>query len=393
MDARLFSDVASATFAPVAADSAAVGSMGGILFYISIALALSFLCSMLEAVLLTSSHAHIERMINKDLRAGFLMQRHKATLETTLSALLILNSFAQIVGAVGAGTQAVALLGADYFGAISFALTVILLVLAKILPKSLGTRHWKRLLPFSAYSLRAMVWLMYPFLMLLNPFAKRFSNPAEEPTFSRSEFEALANIGHAAGEIDESENRVMKNLLRLSDLQVSDAMTPRTVLFALPSRMTVSEVAAKHRILPYSRIPIYAEKLDEIDGFALRTDILTRLADDHDGVTLAELKRPLQSIPESLPMDKALDVLMKQGQHILLIFDEYGGTAGIITLEDIFEQLLGAEIMDETDAVRDTRAEAAVRARHRMAEIGVTPLIPPNTGDTPHGSAPTPKLA
>jgi CBS domain containing-hemolysin-like protein len=347
---------------------------------------------MLEAILLTSSHAHIELMMNKGLRSGFLMHRHKANLEITISAILTLNTFAHTIGAAGAGAEAVAVFGDALFGVISFVLTMILLIFSEILPKTIGANYWKQLLPFAAYILRAMVWVMYPLLVLLDRFAKLFSNQEEEPTVSRSELEVLANIGHAEGEIDESENRVMKNLLRLSDLQVSDAMTPRMVMFALPSTMTVGEVAQKHRILPYSRIPIYAEKVDEIDGFALRTDILTRLADDNDSVTLADLKRPLQSIPDSLPMDKALDVLMKQGQHILLVFDEYGGTAGIITLEDIFEQLLGAEIMDETDAVRDTRAEAAVRARRRMVEMGVTPATP-DTGEESHGSTPTPKPA
>ncbi len=392
MNARLFLDAASATFAPVAPDAPATGTIGGILFYISIALAFSFVCSLLEAVLLTSSHAHIEVMSEKGHRAGILMQRHKANLEITISAILTLNTFAHTIGAAGAGAEAVAVFGEPFFGVISFALTMILLIFSEILPKTIGANYWKQLLPFSAYMLRAMVWVMYPMLIVLDRFAKLFSNQTEEPTVSRSEFEALANISHAEGEIDESENRVMKNLLRLSDLQVSDSMTPRTVLFALPSHLTVGELTQKHRILPYSRIPIYAEKLDEIDGFALRTDILTRLAEDNDSVTLADLKRPLQSIPESLPMDKALAVLMKQGQHILLVFDEYGSTAGIITLEDIFEQLLGAEIMDETDAVRDTRAEAAVRARRRMAEIGVAPTNS-HKGDVHHGSATTPELA
>lgn len=392
MDARLFFDAASAVFAPAAPAAAATGTVGGMLFYISIALGLSFMCSVLEAILLSSSHAHIELLMNKGDRVGFLMQRHKANLEITISAILTLNTFAHTIGAAGAGAEAVAVFGEAYFGVISFALTMILLILSEILPKTIGASYWKQLLPFAAYTLRAMVWVMYPLLILLDRFAKLFSKQEEEPTVSRSELEVLANIGHAEGEIDESENRVMKNLLRLSDLQVYDAMTPRTVIFALPSQMTVGEVAQKHKILPYSRIPIYAEKLDEIDGFALRTDILTRLADDKDSVTLAELKRPLQSIPDSLPMDKALDVLMKQGQHILLVFDEYGGTAGIITLEDVFEQLLGAEIMDETDAVRDTRAEAAVRARRRMAEIGVTPSTP-EIGDENHGTTPAPKPA
>jgi len=391
MDARLFFDATSATFAPVAPDAAATGSVGGILFYISIAIGLSFLCSMLEAILLTASPAHIELMMNKGQRAGFLMHGHKDNLEITISAILTLNTFAHTIGAAGAGAEAVAVFGDALFGVISFVLTMILLIFSEILPKTIGANYWKQLLPAAAYILRAMVWVMYPLLVVLDRFAKLFSNQDEEPTVSRSELEVLANIGHAEGEIDESENRVMKNLLRLNDLQVSDAMTPRTVMFALPSTMTVGEVAVKHRILPYSRIPIYAEKLDEIDGFALRTDILTRLADDNDSVTLAELKRPLLSIPESLPMDKALDVLIKQGQHILLIFDEYGGTAGIITFEDVFEQLLGAEIMDETDDVRDTRAEAAVRARRRMVEMGVTPSNPDKGDD--YGTATPPKPA
>jgi CBS domain containing-hemolysin-like protein len=398
MDVRIVPPAAFAAYAPLPTDAPLVtGSIGGILFYISIALCFSFMCSLLEAILLSSSPAHIEGMAHKGQRAGLLMQRHKAQMELTISAILTLNTFAHTIGAAGAGAEAVAVFGEAYFGVISFALTLIILLLSEILPKTIGAAYWKQLLPFAAYALRVMVFVMYPLLIGMNWFAKLFSKQEDEPTVSRSDFEALANIGQAEGEIHENENRVMKNLLRLSDLQVSDAMTPRTVMFALPSRFTVAEVAQKHRILPYSRIPIYNQRIDDIDGFVLRTDILGRLADDADGVVLGDLKRPLQSIPESLPMDKALDVLMKQGQHILLVFDEYGGTAGIITLEDVLEQLLGAEIMDETDAVRDTRAEAAVRARRRMAEIGVTPTdLMQSIGDDRDGSAgttPTPKPA
>lgn len=390
MDARLSLDAFSAALAPIAPDAAAgsTGTVGGMLFYISLALVISFICSMLEAVTLSSTHSHIETMVSKGDAAGKLMQRHKGNLELTLSAILTLNTFAHTIGAAGAGAEAVGVFGNELFGLISLILTIIILLFSEILPKTIGAAYWRQLIPFAAYTLRVMVWVMYPLLVGMNWFAKLFNRQEEEPTVSRSDFEALANIGHAEGEIDESENRVMKNLLRLSDLEVSDSMTPRTVLFALPSSMTVAEVGAKHRILPYSRIPIHNGKVDEIDGFVLRTDILSKLAEDADSVKLAELKRPIHSIPESLPMDKALDVLVKQGQHILLVFDEYGGTAGIITLEDVLEQLLGAEIMDETDAVRDTRAEAAVRARKRMAELGFNP-DELHTGDATDGSTPT----
>jgi CBS domain containing-hemolysin-like protein len=393
MDARLFLEAAAA--APLDPNAASgTGSIGGMLFYIAIALGFSFMCSLLEATLLSSSPAYIETLVHKGQRTGLLMQHHKENLELTISAILTLNTFAHTIGAAGAGAEAVAVFGDALFGVISFTLTMIILLFSEILPKTIGAAYWRQLLPFAAYTLRVMVWLMYPLLLGMNWFAKLFSKQEDEPTVSRSDFEALANIGQAEGEIDESENRVLKNLLRLNDLHVTDAMTPRTVLFALPSAFTVADVAQKHRILPYSRIPVYNDKIDDIDGFVLRTDILSKLADDSDNVRLADLKRPIHSIPETLPMDKALDILVKQGQHILLVFDEYGGTAGIITLEDVLEQLLGTEIMDETDAVRDTRAEAAVRARRRMAEIGVNSSFGDITGDLPDGSAgstPAPK--
>ena len=361
-------------FAPVTpTDTAPAGTVGGLLFYISFALIMSFTCSLLEAVLLTSSNSTIEVLAKTENQVGVLMRKHKQRIELTLSAILTLNTFAHTIGAAGAGAEAVGVFGSEFFGLISFILTALILLVSEILPKTIGATYWRGLLPFVAYTLQFLVVTMYPILIGINWFARLFGKDGAGPTVTREELEVLADASETGGGLAQSENRVLKNLLRLGDKQVYDIMTPRSVMLALPGGMTVAEAAKRNKIIPYSRIPIYPRNYDDIYGYVLRSEILAHVAVDADHLTLESIKRPIHSVPETLRVDRVLDQFVAQGQHIFLVMDEYGGTSGIITLEDALESLLGAEIMDETDTSRDMRELALQRSREKLAAMGIEP--------------------
>ncbi len=391
MNPLLSLGAAAPALAPVTLGDGATGSVGGIVFYISIALTVSFTCSLLEAVLLTSSNSTIEVLAQQGSRAGQLMRKHKQRLELTISAILTLNTFAHTIGAAGAGAEAVGVFGNEFFGLVSFILTALILIVSEILPKTLGATYWRQLLPFAGYTLQGMIWSMYPILIGIQWFARLFGREESEPTVTRDELAVLAEQSKTEGGIAESENRVLKNLLRLGDLQIYDIMTPRSVMFALPGKTTVAEVITRNKVLPYSRIPVYTDDLDDINGYVLRSEILAHVARDADHITLESVKRPIHSIPEALSVDRALDKFVAEGQHIFLVIDEYSGTAGIITLEDALESLLGAEIMDETDTSRDMRVLAIERSRAKLAAMGLEPVTP--EPDSEEDDEPTPPAA
>lgn len=339
----------------------ASGTIGGLLFYILIAIAVSFTCSIWEAVVLSTTIAHIEVQEELGSRAAKVMHWIKDHLEQAISAILTVNTFAHTIGAAGAGAQAVGVFGNEWFGVISAVLTLLILVFSEIIPKTLGATYWKQLLPFTAYGVRSLIVILYPLVMAFE-YLGRFMSPNQKaPKITRLELAMLAEIGKDEGELQREEHIILKNLLRLREVSVGDIMTPRTVVFMLPEDMTVGEVSRLYPILSHSRIPIYRLNQDHVVGFVLRHTILAAVAEDHHEVKLKQVVLPIHSIPGSLTAAKALQEFTQRGEHIFLVLDEYGGTAGIITMEDAIESLLGIEIMDESDVVEDMRTLAKQR--------------------------------
>jgi len=352
------------------------GSLGGLLFYISIALFLSFLCSIWEATVLTSSVSYVEMMAEEGKRSGVIMRGIKDNVEKAISAILTLNTIAHTVGAAGAGAQAAAVFGSQWLGVISAVLTLLILIFSEIIPKTLGAVYWKQLLPFTAYGVRALIILLYPAVKAFELLSNLMTPSEKEPTITRSELGILAQIGGDEGTINKEEHLILRNLFRLDKLQVYDIMTPRIVVFMLQEDMSVGELMQDQRLLAHSRIPVYKENPDDVTGFVLRHEILSKVAEDQDSVSLKALRRPIQSIPESTSVAHVLKEFMTQSQHIFLVLDEYGGTAGIITMEDAFESLLGAEITDESDLAQDMRELARQRHSRKqklMAELQKLP--------------------
>lgn len=345
------------------------GTVGGLLFFMLLALGISFLCSLLEAGLLSTPTAYVENEAQTGSRSALWMQKIKENVEEPITAILTLNTIAHTVGAAGAGAQAAGVFGNEYFGLISAVLTFLILAFSEIIPKTLGALYWKQLFAFNAYTIRLLILVLYPAVWGFKVMTRLLTPEEKMPTVSRGEITMMASIGTEEGAIKENEYRILRNLLSLEAVQVADIMTPRTVVMSLQQDMTVGEVVKQFQVLHYSRIPIYDNDKDDISGFVLRLEILKRAAEDQHNVPLKDFKMDIHPIPESLSVAKVLDEFMQRGDHIFLAIDEYGGTAGIVTLEDSVESLLGAEIIDESDLVPDTRQLAQQRYLRQRALV------------------------
>ncbi|MFQ5866253.1 MAG: CNNM domain-containing protein [bacterium] len=352
--------------------SVSEGAITNLIIYVMVALGFSFLCSIWEAVLLSTTFSHIELLVNQSKRAGRIMRHHKQKLEQGISAILTLNTIAHTVGAAGAGAQAAIIFGNKWIGLISAILTLLILIFSEIIPKTLGAFYWKQLVPFTAYGIKVIVWILYPVVWGARSLNRLITPRRQEPTISRSELEVLAKIAAREGALEEKEHFIFKNLLHLRRVKVSDIMSPRTVIFMLQQDMTVGEVLANHRVLAYSRIPVYKESMDDVTGLVLRYHILSAAAEGKEQLRLHQLARPIHPVPETVNVARVLEEFIRRQEHIFLVINEYGGTEGIITLEDAIESLLGAEITDETDLVADLQVLAKQRHSRRLQPLGLS---------------------
>ena len=353
----------------VGTGAAANGEWSALIFYVVIALGVSFLCSIWEAAMLSTPVSHIELLVQDGSKAGEIMQSLRQNVEHPISAILTLNTIAHTVGAAGAGAEATGIFGSEFFGIISAVLTLLILVFSEIIPKTLGAVYAKPLTPFTAYSLRALLFFFAPAVFAFE-FVTRAMRPSEDaPTVTRSELRVMARISAEEGGIQERENRIVSNLLQLADVQVETIMTPRTVVLMFQQDQSVGEVMRTQKILPYSRIPVYGDSADDIKGYVLRHEIYKRAAADEHGVIMRDIARAIDVVPESVSVAQVLDEFIAKQEHIFLVIDEYGGTAGLITLEDTVETLLGIEILDEYDRVADLRQVARRRYQAQLEQL------------------------
>jgi CBS domain containing-hemolysin-like protein len=363
-------DVDSISFflAPIPpGDDLGAGSLTGLIIYVLVALGVSFLCSVLEAVLLSVSVSHVKVLNEMGSRAGRLMQKHKANIERPISAILTLNTIAHTVGAAGAGAEAAAIFGNQFIGVISMVLTFLILVFSEIIPKTLGAVYWRQLTPFTAYVIEWMVIALLPVVWLFEKITRKMRPSHVVPSVTRLDMEIMASVSMQEGVLLERENRVLRNLLRLQDFRVSTIMTPRTVLMSLQQDQRVGQVLEQIRSFPYSRILIYEHDLDDTSMYVLRSDIFELAVRGEQEKPLKEIGRSLKAIPESKPVAKVMEDFIEYKEHIFLVVDEYGETEGIVTMEDVMESLLGIEITDETDLVVDLRQLALERYQRKLA--------------------------
>ncbi len=339
--------------------------------YVALAIGVSFLCSIMEAVLLSVTPGYLAMIGDRRPATATRLRRFKENIDEPLAAILSLNTVAHTVGAAGAGAQAAKVFGSGWLGLFSALLTLAILFLSEIIPKTIGAVYWKQLTPIVT---RMLAWLMVPLtpLVWLSGLASRVISSRHNPVYvSRDEILAMANLGAQQGVLDEDESRVVVALLRFRSMTAANVMTPRTVIFALSAEETVGEVVERHQPLRYSRIPIYRDSIDTLLGFVLKDEILERAAQGETDSPLSELRRELFFVPATLRLSQLLDLFLSSREHIAAVIDEFGGTAGLITLEDLVETLLDLEIVDEVDSVEDLRAAARSEWRRRAKQLGV----------------------
>jgi magnesium and cobalt exporter, CNNM family len=347
--------------------------MTGLWIYFFIALVVSFVCSLLEAVLFSVPHGAVEAFLAENRPGAERLKSLKDRIDRPLAAILTLNTVANTVGAAGVGAQALKV-SQDYWpnsrhglvvAAASAILTFCILVFSEIIPKTLGAVHCRRLALRSGWVLSILVWLLAP-VVWLTQHLSNWIRPHHQPMrLSRQEMLATAQLGSDEGAIHARENKVIQNLLRLRSIRVRDILTPRSVVTAFKHDRTVGQVVVPGQAIRFSRLPVYGKDLDDITGVVHRHKIHEAFSSGSVNVTLASLAMPIHAVPDSKSVSGLLEHFIQRQEQMFLVVDEYGGCAGIVTLEDAVETLLGVEIVDEFDSVRDMRILAAELSKQR----------------------------
>jgi CBS domain containing-hemolysin-like protein len=346
------------------------GSWALLITYFVMAIGVSFFCSVWEAVLLSITQPYIESKKGERPRTGALLESLKSNLNAPLTSILTLNTIAHTVGAMGVGAQVAALTGGGWVEHLAGALmTLAILILSEIIPKNLGARHWRAWAPWVGRCLAVLSKIMMPFVKLVEVFAPGGHGQAE---FNREELKVMGEMGRKEGKLKESEMRILHNLLHLRDNTVHDVMTPRVVVFALPQSMTVGQFMEEHGETPFSRIPIYEKDLDDLKGFVLKDDVLLAAAYDRHAIHLGELVRELPRLSATTPVPKAFEGFVSGRNQIAVVLDEFGGCAGVVTMEDVVETLLGLEIVDEVDTTDDMQQRARMLWKRRAERMGLS---------------------
>lgn len=348
--------------------------------YAAVALFFSFLCSVAEAVLLSISPSYIGNLKKTKPKSAHRLTRMKENIDRPLAAILTLNTIAHTVGAGGAGAEAAAYFGGKHVGIAMAVLTLLILFLSEIIPKTLGAIYWRTLAPTTGTAVQFLIWILYPLIFVSEFLTKWLARGKKVHAFSRDEFAAMADIGARNGLLGEKESRILANLFKMPGLVAQDIMTPRPVVFSLQQDMTIAEVLDIHPGISFSRIPIYAANRDEVTGFVLKTDIL--LSKDNTS-TLSSMKRELIAVHERTRLSNVLEDLLDYRAHIMLVVDDFGSMRGIVTLEDAVETLIGIEIVDEADQIDDMRRLARQKWEERMQRIGIDVRSPEDDDEQP----------
>ena len=341
--------------------------MGLLLLFLFGAMGISFLCSVLESVLMTTSLSYINLREEEGYAPAKLMSKYKDDPSRPLAAILSLNTIANTIGAAGVGMQVTAVFGSKWFGLMSALTTILILVFSEIIPKVIGTTYWRELMGFTARTIRLLIYVLYPFVLLVELITRMFPDNEDDPSVSREEVLAMVNVGEEEGVVDEDENKIFSNLMRLDSIHAYDVMTPRVVAKIAPENMTLRAYYDNDEYDHFSRIPLYKPEAPEyITGYVLRNDALEELTEDHFRKTLGGIKRPLPAFDQDLTLGTIFDSMLKQKSQIAQIIDEYGMFVGILTLEDIIETIFGLEIIDESDTVIDMQQYARDRWEQRQ---------------------------
>jgi len=324
----------------------------------------SCICSLLEAALYSLPVSQIEMMASQNRASGRILKKLHADIQRPISAILSLNTLANTGGAAIAGAAFVGGFGKTYEAYFTGGLALSVLIFSEVIPKTAGVVYARPLAPFIARPIQWLVWLFTPFIWL-NRFVTRLITSDSEAIqdISAEEIEIIARMSRQAGAIAPEQERVIRNILHLHALRAHDIMTPRTVVFSLDRNATLAKVRQTFGDWPHSRVPLYADNREQIVGLVLRRDFFSALADGRENVKLADLERPAHMVPESARAHRLLQEFIKRREHLFVVIDEYGVFSGIVTLEDVIEEIVGEEIVGEFDPAVDMQERARRRSR------------------------------
>ncbi len=336
---------------------------------------ISFMCSVLEATLMSTPLSFINMKEDEGDKYAPRFKQYKTENARPIAAILSLNTIANTIGAAGVGLQVNEVFGSQWFGLVSAITTVLILVFSEIIPKTIGTRYWRKLMGFTTTTLRFIITILFPIVWVVEKLSKSIADTdEEEAAVSREEVAAMADMAEDEEVIDEDENKIIQNVIRLDDIKAEDVMTPTTVAAIAPEKMTLMQFYKDKTYSHFSRIPVYSESDEFITGYILRSEALELLTEDKFNMTLGQIRRDIVMYREEMPVSEIWDSMLSAKQHIACVIDEYGSFQGIITLEDIIETIVGLEIMDERDDVADLRQLALDRWHQRQSRFKVIDL-------------------
>lgn len=338
-----------------------------LIFFASLAIGISFLCSVMEAALLSITPSFIAQLEEKSPKWYKKVSALKQNIDTPLAAILTLNTIAHTVGAAGVGAQVAAMYGQAYLGLASGVMTLAILILSEILPKTIGAKYWKKLVPAMCITLRIMVIILKPFLYISDFIMGIFGDDSDASSI-KDEIKALAKMGRDENVIDDNKYRVIRNIINLQEVKVKDVMTPRTVVHVVRPHMTIKEFDKFICTSPFSRFPIIDEQEQNYLGYIHKSS--SYKADDND--VIEKYSRPMRSFSADARLEIVLSSMLDDHNHMALVIDHFENWVGIITLEDIIETILGKEIVDETDQVADMRLYAKLKWKKKKEQKGIS---------------------
>jgi len=345
---------------PLPAEIAAfsLGYNGGdytmLIVYMALALIISSICSLLEATLLSTPMSYINTLEQQGVKGAERLKKLKLDVDESISAILVVNTIANTVGASLVGAEAANLFQSTGVGIISGVFTFLILMFSEIIPKTIGSYYWRKLAIPASSAIKGMIFITYPIVWLLGKFTHRISDNSNQTAVSREEVAAMVTTGAEEGVLEKKENKMIQNLLRLEDVTAHEIMTPSSVVTMAEENLNIREFYQSEDFRQFSRIPIYNDENDDyVTGYVLKQEILERLAEDKFDITLKDLKRNILTFSEDESVSNIWEKFLERKEHISVIIDEYGSMRGIVTLEDVIETMLGFEIVDEKDEVVD----------------------------------------
>ena len=353
--------------------------MSALLLWATVSIFFSFLCSILEAVLLSITPTFINIKKQEGKQYAFNLERLKTDVDRPLIAILTLNTIAHTLGAMMVGIEAenlpykVEILGINTVGIVSAIMTLLILIASEIIPKTIGATYWKQLAHFASIGLDILIFPLKwtGILHTLQLTTKLIGGKEHGSVLSREHFIVMADMARQEGVFQESESKIIRNLLNFKEILAKDIMTPRTVIKTESESMTIEAFFKENSNLKYSRIPIYKDTQDNITGLVLKDEVFKEMAFDNGSKTLSDIKRDILVVHRNLPIPQLFERLVEGKNHIALVVDEYGSVSGLVTQEDVIETLLGLEIMDESDSVADLQQLARKSWETRAKKLGL----------------------